>query len=445
MTAGVGALGYRYAPPTPGTHSGTVQELTTRLVASFTPTQRAMFMVDYDHPFRQYHNRGVWGGGELIATSGLSRDQLSLAVDLMYAGLSDRGRGVIPNQFFLSLPDIMVNNLLVCGDPGSGHCQVLFTGPHLNLRIGGRNREDVAFGGPQVYGDQRGNDKPGLPDNVYQPQMELGTQLYRTLSAQQQSQVVLDQSPIQTQIEVQGSDGVFPGLQIAALGAASEQTAGDLIESILSPYPADDVRYAWSCLDHNGGLGAMQLSYYADSRYTPDGDFQTLRLEGPGSVFYFRGFPHVHAFFNVAYHADQPLSVGKVVAHNDRPRQGTDLQALFERTLIAHTGADLAFYDLASVVGRLRAGPVRTGDLYNAESWQNKIAQVTVKGRHLNPNLHARIQGAVEPDREYRVATIDFLAEELMEAEIGDGDVTSADDGLLRDALIRYVSANGLS
>jgi len=34
----------------------------------------------------------------------------------------------------------------------------------------------------------------------------------------------------------------------------------------------------------------------------------------------------------------------------------------------AQTGADLAYYDEQSVAGRLRAGTIRTGDLYNLES-----------------------------------------------------------------------------
>ena len=37
-------------------------------------------------------------------------------------------------------------NVLVCGDPTAPPYQVIFTGPHTNLRLGGRSREGVAFG-----------------------------------------------------------------------------------------------------------------------------------------------------------------------------------------------------------------------------------------------------------------------------------------------------------
>ena len=47
-----------------------------------------------------------------------------------------------------------------------GPYQLVLSGPHLNLRLGGACRERVAFGGPQVYGDQRGNGRAGLPQEI---------------------------------------------------------------------------------------------------------------------------------------------------------------------------------------------------------------------------------------------------------------------------------------
>ena len=96
-----------------------------------------------------------------------------------------QGRQTIPEQMLLKIPDAVFNNLLICGEPGSAECQILFTGPHLNLRIGGANREGVAFGGPQVYGDQRGNETAGdLPGNVYHPQFAAGMALFEAAEPQ---------------------------------------------------------------------------------------------------------------------------------------------------------------------------------------------------------------------------------------------------------------------
>ena len=77
----------------------------------------------------------------------------------------------------------------------------VLTGPHLNLRLGGRSREGAAFGGPLVYGDQRGNERPGLPGNVYRGQLEAAARIFERLEPDQREAALLPTSPIQTQIE----------------------------------------------------------------------------------------------------------------------------------------------------------------------------------------------------------------------------------------------------
>lgn len=442
--AGFSALGYKYLPPTPSKKLGSVQNICIELFDSLTPEARDTFVVDYNHPFRQYHNRGVWAGGALVGLGDFSRQQLSLITDLMYAGLSPAGRDILPNQFFLKLPDVMVNNLLICGDPHTENFQVLFTGPHLNLRVGGKNSEGVAFGGPQVYGDQRGNEEAGLPGNVYQPQLNLGMELFHSLDKTQQAQAVLENSPIQTQIELQGNVGQFLGTPVESLSSQSRGKVRDVINLILKPYPGPDASYAWECLNSNGGIEGLHLSYYEDSTYGGNGIYQTYRLEGPSAVFYFRGFPHVHAFFNIAMDGNSPLSVGEVVGQNHEVLEREKLKSLFENTMLREN-ADFAFYNLDSVVGRLRTGEIRTGDIYNAESWQNKVVLVSVKGDELNGEMLIQLSGQgvqLEPTRTYVIATTDYVADERIVSSFGTGTRIS-EGALLRDQVISYLSENG--
>ena len=442
---GAALLGYRYTPPAPSKALRDPMTIATELVDSLTPALRDELLVDYNHPFRQYHNRGVWAGGPNIATAGFNRRQLSLVTDLMYAGLSEVGRKTIPNQFFLKVPDALINNLLICGDPGTDRSQIIFTGPHLNLRIGGKNEEGVAFGGPQVYGDQRGNEEPGLPGNVYQPQLAAGMGLYNALDSHQQAAVLQEHSPIQTRIELQGRQGVFSGLPVASLSDSQKSHVRHMIDLTLAPYPAQDVAYAWSCIDTNGGLDALHVSFYADSAY-PGGDtYQTYRLEGPAAVFYFRGFPHVHAFFNVAMDGDAPLSVGDIVGTNPAPLEGAGLKSLFERAMLSQSQLDFAFYDLGSAVGRIRPGVVRTGDIYTAESWENKIMHVNLKGADITGEFKAQLDAqavTLHPERVYSLAVTDYVAEEKLESMVGPAE-GATEIGLLRDMVIRHLQAQG--
>lgn len=435
-------------PPAPRFPLASVDDLAVDLVASLAEETRAAVVVDYDHPLRQVHNRGVGGGGLGIDLGTFDRRQRQLLADLLHAGVSATGRERIPEQFFLGFGGVHRMKVLVCGEPGEGPYQVVLTGPHLNLRLGGTSREGVAFGGPQVYGDQRGNERAGLPGNVYRYQLDAARALLRSLTPGERAEVVLADSPIQTRIEVRGSAARLPGLPVASFGEASRDLARALVDGILSTYPDDDAEYARECLEANGGVGGLLFSCYEEDALPRRDLYPVFRLEGPAAVFHFKGTPHVHAFVNVARDGDAPLSVGAVVGENPAVLEGAAAKRFVEDALAAHAGCELAYYDLESAVGRLRAGTIRTGDLYTFESWQNSVALVEV--RDLRPPLlaAARARGLdPDPAGPHVVATTEYIARELA----GDlGRVRSVPTGpagtsgtKVRDALVAFALEHG--
>src|SRR5262245_30136511 len=201
LTGGA-AAGYRLLPPGPSRHLEPADVLARRLYTSLDDEQRTETCVGYDHPLRQYHNRGVWGGGR--SGFSFSREQRQIVADLLHAGLSEDGRRRVPHEYFTRFTGVHSMRVLICGDPSSGPYQVILTAAHLNLRVGGRSREGAAFGGPQVYGDQRGNEVVGLPGNLYRDQFLLAQRLLRSLDGGRRKDASLDQAPVQTRIELQG-------------------------------------------------------------------------------------------------------------------------------------------------------------------------------------------------------------------------------------------------
>lgn len=448
--AGVGlGAGAVLLPPRPSSDLAPFPDLAQRLFGALDEDVRAEACVGYEHPLRQYHNRGVDTGG--IWAFKLSREARSLLVDLVHAGLSPVGRERIPNQFFLDLPGIHVTRLLICGDPRNPPYQILVTGPHLNLRLGGRSREGVAFGGPQVYGDQRGDGKLGLPGNRYRYQLEAAQQLFATLTPAERKAARVAKAPVQTDIALRGSDGSFDGIPIADLSPEQRRLAHTLVSGMLENYHEEDVAYAFECLERNGGVDAYHLADYDEDhqggRRAGAGPSQIFRLEGPAAVFYFRGEPHLHAFLNLAMDGDRPLSVGDFVGVNPVARDTAGVKALFERVMLEESGADLAYYPAVGVAGRLRAGPVRTGDLYSLESWRDRVAVVEVKGEDLAAPMREllRVRGAVEQrHRTYRIATVRYVADQLADEVLGD--VQSDETGpMLRDVAIEQLTENGFS
>ena len=422
-----------------------VRDLAIELFGSLDDDVRRRVAVPYEHPLRQYHNRGVSLGGAPINRSSFSWEQMKLVNRLFYSGLSAEGREILPRQFFLRWRGLRSLRLLIVGDPNEGHYQVIFSGPHLNLRFGGRSREGVAFGGPLAYGDQRGNERQGLPGNVYQYQFRQGQELFSSLTPAERRGALLEGAPIQTQIELRGSDGAMPGIPVSDLSATNKKRVRALVDGIVQVYHEDDAAYAKTCLEKNGGVDALHLSYYEDGEVDGSGEYQIFRVEGPAAVFYFRGFPHVHAFINVAMDGNAPLSVGEVVGENPAVLEGTAVKELFEKAMRHATEGELAYYDRESVVGRLRSGTIRTGDIYNLESWINTIQRVTLRADELDGVAKEDlVRQGLNPNSTERVsiATTDFSAGENRRRAFGGGAVEPL--GIdLRDAAIEYLKQHG--
>src|SRR5262245_56747642 len=125
LTASLGIIGgvslygaYEVLPPHRSRALEPVDVLARRLYLILDDEQRAETCVPYDHPMRQYHNRGVWGGGRAVVF-GFSREQRSILTDLLYAGLSDTGRDRVPEEFFTRWSGVHSMRVLLCGGPAS--------------------------------------------------------------------------------------------------------------------------------------------------------------------------------------------------------------------------------------------------------------------------------------------------------------------------------------
>jgi hypothetical protein len=334
--------------------------------------------------------------------------------------------------------------VLICGDPTAGPYQMILTGVHLNLRLGGKSREGAAFGGPQVYGDQRGNERVGLPRNVYRDQFVMAQNLLHNLDEGRRKQALIGEAPVQTKIELQGRRGSFSGIPVSELTAEGKNQVRDLVDRILSTYAPDDANYARECLTANGGLDALFLSYY---QHGEDGDIpeaQVFRLEGPAAVFYFRGYPHVHAFLNVAMDGDSPLSVGEPLGTNPAWLDHAGVKTLFETALRGETKSDLGYYPLNSVAGRLRPGVVRSGDIYTLESWQESVEVIEVRGSNLGAPLQAQLREQavpVVPSKTYAIATTHYVADDR-DNKLGRIEARRSGP-MLRDLTVAYLRSNG--
>jgi hypothetical protein len=247
---------------------------------------------------------------------------------------------------------------------------------------------------------------------------------------------------------VQGREGRFEGLPVADLPLQARRLAQAVVTGILENY-GEEGAYAWECLRRNGGVDGLHFADYdvdfQGGRHAGDSPSQIFRLEGPGAVLHFRGEPHVHAFVSVERDVDQPLSLGEVVGTSPTALEGESLRAWFESAMAGQTGADHAHYPSYSVVGRLRAGTVRTGDIWAAESWVDDLVVCEVAGDDIAPglgNLMRSRGSSPQAHRTYRIATTGDVAANNAQSRIGR--VRSwRSCGRLRDALVSQARIRG--
>ena len=421
VLGGIGlAGGYQLCRRVRAARSNRVDALAQRLFASLDAEQRAETCVPYDHPLRQYHNRGVMGGGRDILF-GFSRRQRKILTDLMYAGLSEEGRKRVPEEFFTrwsGVHALRVADLRRSRDASlSGHPDRRPPQPAARRR----SREGAAFGGPQVYGDQRGNERAGtarqrvprsVPARPTHP-AEPRSRRAQARGARRGAGPDRDRAPRTARL--------VSGNSVSELASEDKALACGISSSAFSRRTRpSDVAYARACLQANGGVDALFLSYYQHGEDGAITEGQVFRLEGPAAVFYFRGYPHVHAFVNVAMNADAPLSSGEELGRQPGVAgSGRREGAVRDGACAPRPERTLPIYPLDSVAGRLRPGAIRSGDIYSLESWQEAVEVVDVHGSNLSAQMVAKLPSTdAGPDRTkmYAIATTAYAARELGDA-----------------------------
>ena len=101
-------------------------------------------------------------------------------------------------------------HVAVFGTPGSGQFEWEMTGRHVTLRADGDSVDNVAFGGPMIYGHGEGDSKKGLPGNVFYYQTKKANEVFTALDGKQRKAALLPKAPPKEHVTVQGARGPSP-------------------------------------------------------------------------------------------------------------------------------------------------------------------------------------------------------------------------------------------
>jgi hypothetical protein len=198
------------------------------------------------------------------------------------------------------------------GKPGDPGFEFLLSGRHNTMRADGHHKSGPAFGGPMVYGHQGPSgdtEDAAHTGNVFWHQAVRANEVFKALDGKQRQAALLGKAPNETAV-LHRKDG-HPGLLVGDMSADQKSLVKTAMTDLLSPYRQEDVDEALAVLTGNGGLDKIRLAFY---RLDPNGKsadngndnvWDVWRLEGPGFVWHFRGYPHVHVYVNIA-----PLAKG---------------------------------------------------------------------------------------------------------------------------------------
>lgn len=291
-----GELPAASAAPKPSSGAETAAK---RLYDSLDDQQRKTICFPFDHPLRSKINAN-WAITEPKIADLFNMDQQATIDEIFRGVTSPDGYERFLKQMEDDNGGLNQYHVALFGTPDSGKFEFEMTGRHMTIRADGDSVENVAFGGPIIYGHGAGDGEAGLPGNVFYYQTKKANEVFAALDGKQREKALLPKKPVENQVTVQGASAKFPGIAVGELSSDQKQLVEDVMKVILAPYRQEDVDEAVAILKADGGLDKLHAAFYREDNLGNDQEWDIWRLEGPGFVWHFRGSPHVHAYVNIA-------------------------------------------------------------------------------------------------------------------------------------------------
>jgi hypothetical protein len=281
-----------WAAPTPQSAAETA---VARFYGTLSDEQKKEICFSFDHELRQRVNANWAITKPSIHDDFYSDEQRKIIDEILRSATSEDGYGRIMKQVDDDSGGIGDYHIAVFGQPGSGKFEWELTGRHLTLRCDGDSVENVAFGGPIVYG----HGEEGRKHNVFHYQTEQAHEVFKALDGKQREQALLAKAPSESQVPLQGAQGKFPGISVGELSSDQQKLVEEVVKVILAPYRKEDIDEAMAVLKAGGGVEKLHMAFYKEGDVNKDEVWDIWRVEGPSFVCHFRGAPHVHAYINI--------------------------------------------------------------------------------------------------------------------------------------------------
>lgn len=297
--AGIGLAGAAARPKI----TGSSETLVTHLHESLSPQQKQTVVFPFEHPLR-YKVDANWQITPVKIAKFFTPDQQAM-IEEIFRGLHNPE--FLDKVFYHIQEDgggLGNYSVALFGQPGTGAFEFVLTGRHCTIRCDGDSVEGVAFGGPIFYGhaSQSFNEKPDHPNNVYWYQAKRANEVFQALDGKQRNLALLGDPREERKTEtvaLKKSGERLAGLPVSEMSRDQKDLVGKVLADLLLPFRKQDSEEAMRYIQANGGVEKLSMSFYKNLDIGNDGVWDVWQMEGPGMVWYFRGFPHVHTWVNI--------------------------------------------------------------------------------------------------------------------------------------------------
>lgn len=292
---------------------GKKDSLVTQLYKSLTEVQRQKVCLPVDHVKRQYISNWWYIHPEHRIPSTFTPEQQEL-VQKIFDSMHNPGlREAVNRQVLIDQYGEAKNapSAGFFGTPEDANFEFIYTGHHVTRRCNGHFDKGQGFGGAPIFyghyphpvkkGSENFHETKDHPGNPYWYQGTTFNRFVQALDGRQQKMGLVTLEPrSEDPNRVVQIASEKRGLPTSELSADQKKLLLETMRGMMAMFREDDVNATMETIRKKGVVNRLTISWYA-GKYDIGSDqvWDTWQIEGPDMVWYFRGEPHIHSYFQL--------------------------------------------------------------------------------------------------------------------------------------------------
>lgn len=285
------------------------ETLVATLFGSLNEQQREKICFPFDHPLRS-EVKNNWYITKARVGEDFTADQQAMVREIFMGIHSEEYAKEIFEAVAWDSDEegLEDTSIALFGQPGQSKFEFVLTGRHVTRRCDGNSVDGAAFGGPIFYGHQAGNkdtEPADHPGNAYWYQAKQANEVFQMLNGKQREMALLGQSRKEEgtkTVTLTGKKSGLPGIPMTELMRDQKGLVRQVLSDVLAPFRKQDADEALKLVDQ-AGFDHLHMAFYKNQDLGNDGIWDVWQIEGPSSLIYFRGAPHVHAYIHIRENA----------------------------------------------------------------------------------------------------------------------------------------------